>query len=122
LRRLDARGNCLGALQDLAVLAGCPHLQELSLQGAPPASRRACLLGSHMSKEASSSRCLVLGFLNLRIVHEIRFENSLAELCCYIYIRHIARRISSSHVLYAALPKRQCKAPQLCLEDRCALS
>ena len=35
LQRLDARGNCLGALRDVAVLAGCTRLQELSLQGAP---------------------------------------------------------------------------------------
>jgi len=49
LQRLDARGNCLGALQDLAVLAACPRLQELSLQGAPPAPRRACLPGGHVS-------------------------------------------------------------------------
>ena len=35
LHRLDARGNAVAELQELAPLAACPHLQELLLYSAP---------------------------------------------------------------------------------------
>ena len=56
LQRLDARGNALAALQELAVLASCPHLSDLLLHSSPPGEPQTLAIPTPCTRECLLSR------------------------------------------------------------------
>ena len=49
LQKLDLRNNCITSLQELAVLADCPHLRELLLEGGSPGNTICSIPGYRMA-------------------------------------------------------------------------